>query len=222
VWNGKIIYVDPVGAPSVSRVAAPGFGAHHPIHADHLDVQTLTAVPRADGIRRPTRVNERLPASLRSRSTNWPTTRRNRAGLMIEAVPAYNLTPDRLAIPSQAGATLCAHAGTQTDLSQRDTETPRNARLKNIDGLLCMNLPLYVTSSSRRSGASVSSEDCDPITTARQRLGNNSRNCRTDSVSSPHPGIGMRLVPARPLFYSGASPLAGARCEAPKKFRAGR
>ena len=146
-WMDKIIYVDPVGGSKRFQ------GLPHPdlvlitdIHADHLDVQTLTAVASSQTVFvAPPEVMNRLPASLRSRSTELANNQaKSVLGLMIEAVPAYNLTTDRLQYhPKGRGNGYVLTLGPKRIYLSGDTEdTPEMRALKNIDvAFLCMNLP---------------------------------------------------------------------------------
>ncbi len=98
-WDGRAIYVDPVGGPAPFK--------DHPradlilitdIHGDHLSAETVAGVWKPETvIVAPAAVAERFPEGSRSRVTvlaNGASTKWQDA--VIEAVPMYNLTADRL------------------------------------------------------------------------------------------------------------------------------
>ncbi|HEX5421002.1 MAG TPA: MBL fold metallo-hydrolase [Gammaproteobacteria bacterium] len=98
-WNGNTIYNDPIGG------AAPFQGLPKPdlilishAHSDHFDVKTLQAIVQPNTkIVAPASVAEKLPQDLRSKTTvlgNGRTT--SLLGISIQAVAAYNTTPERL------------------------------------------------------------------------------------------------------------------------------
>lgn len=146
-WMDKIIYVDPVGGSKRFQ------GLPHPdlvlitdIHSDHLDVPTLEAVASNKTVFvAPPEVISRLPASLRSRTTELANHQaKSMLGLMIEAVPAYNLATDRRQYhPKGRGNGYVLTLGSKRIYLSGDTEdTPEMRALKNIDvAFVCMNLP---------------------------------------------------------------------------------
>jgi L-ascorbate metabolism protein UlaG (beta-lactamase superfamily) len=94
-WNGKAIYVDPVGgAARFQDLPRADWILITHGHSDHLDASTITAVKATNAvIVAPQAVYQGLSSSLRSITT----TMTNGAlasilGLAIEAVPMYNLT----------------------------------------------------------------------------------------------------------------------------------
>ncbi len=101
-WNGKTIYVDPVGgAKPFAGLPKPDLVLVTHIHFDHFDPATLAAVIPAEDqptIIAPKTVAEKIPEALRSRTTvkvlaNGDKT--EAAGIAVEAVPAYNTTPGK-------------------------------------------------------------------------------------------------------------------------------
>ena len=98
-WNGKTVYVDPVGGGKpFADLPKPDLVLVTHIHGDHFDPATLEAVVPAGGqttLVVPKTVAEKIPESLRGRTvvrilTNGEKT--EAAGIAIEAVPAYNTT----------------------------------------------------------------------------------------------------------------------------------
>ncbi|MFC0341943.1 MBL fold metallo-hydrolase [Paracoccus niistensis] len=97
--GGQKILVDPVGG--AERYASAGTPAAVLVtheHGDHFDAETLAAVV-TEGVAlivNPA-VAEKLPEALRARATVMKNGDTGEvAGMPIEAVPAYNTTPDRL------------------------------------------------------------------------------------------------------------------------------
>ena len=96
---GTTAYVDPVGpAARYAGLPAPDLILITHEHGDHYDAETLSALAGdATTLIVNPAVFAMLPAGLRARAhslANGDATRF--AGLRIEAVPAYNATPDRL------------------------------------------------------------------------------------------------------------------------------
>ena len=98
-WNGKAIYVDPVGgADRFAGLPAPDLILVTDIHGDHMNAETLEAIvaPQTTIIA-PAAVAGRLPASLTGQTislANGETSMLDDIG--VEGVPMYNLTQDRL------------------------------------------------------------------------------------------------------------------------------
>jgi L-ascorbate metabolism protein UlaG (beta-lactamase superfamily) len=101
-WNGKTIYVDPVGGVKpFADLPKPDLVLVTHIHLDHFDPATLAAIiPAGDQptIIAPATVAEKIPATLRGRTrvkvlANGEKT--EALGITIEAVPAYNTTPGK-------------------------------------------------------------------------------------------------------------------------------
>jgi L-ascorbate metabolism protein UlaG (beta-lactamase superfamily) len=101
-WNGKTVYVDPVGgAKPFAGLPKPDLVlVTHP-HFDHFDPKTLEAVVPAGGqtvLVVPKTVAEKIPETLRARVTVKVLTNGERAevlGIAVEAVPAYNTSPGK-------------------------------------------------------------------------------------------------------------------------------
>jgi L-ascorbate metabolism protein UlaG (beta-lactamase superfamily) len=150
-WNGRTIYVDPVGGAKRFQGLPPAdLIVITDIHGDHLDVPTLTAVagPKTDLIV-PKVVADKLPPNLQRRATvlaNADT--KSLLNIGIEAVPMYNTTPDRLQFHSKGrGNGYALTLGGKRVYISGDTEDiPEMRALKNIDvAFVCMNLPYTMT-----------------------------------------------------------------------------
>jgi L-ascorbate metabolism protein UlaG (beta-lactamase superfamily) len=93
----------------------------------------------------PPAVVERLPAELRPRATSLANGQsKDLLWLKVEAVPAYNLTPDRLQYhPKGQGNGYVLNVGGLRVYLSGDTEAiPEMLALKGIDvAFVCMNLP---------------------------------------------------------------------------------
>ena len=150
-WNSKTIYVDPVGgAKPFQGLSKPNLILVTDIHGDHLSKETLTEVAGSDTkIVGPAAVVEQLPSDLRDRAvvvTNGQTTAV--MAIQIEAVPAYNLTPDRLKFHTKGRGNgyVITLGGKRIYLSGDTEDVPEMLALKNIDvAFLCMNLPYTMT-----------------------------------------------------------------------------
>ncbi len=159
-WNGKIILVDPApkpGAPEGSDVtaeyktmAAPNLILVTHEHPDHFNADILRAVtgPGAQ-IVAPQSVVDKLPDELKPKATalsNGGTA--NLDGIAIEAVPAYNITEDRLKFhPKGRDNGYVLTLGDKRVYIAGDTEDTAEMRaLQAIDvAFLPMNLPYTMT-----------------------------------------------------------------------------
>lgn len=97
--GGQMILVDPVGgADRYASVGTPTAVLVTHEHGDHFDLETLAAVV-TEGVSLVVNpaVAEKLPEALRARATVMKNGDTGEvAGMAIEAVPAYNITPERL------------------------------------------------------------------------------------------------------------------------------
>jgi L-ascorbate metabolism protein UlaG (beta-lactamase superfamily) len=146
-WNGKTIAVDPIGgAASFASFGKPDVILITHIHGDHLSVDTVNAVAQPSTlIVAPASVAQEFPSTDRDRitvvangeSVTW-------GDSVIEAVPMYNLTPERQNFhPKGRGNGYVVTLGNTRVYIAGDTEDiPEMRSLENIDvAFVCMNLP---------------------------------------------------------------------------------
>jgi L-ascorbate metabolism protein UlaG (beta-lactamase superfamily) len=146
-WQGKTIYVDPVGgADRFGAFPDPDLILITDIHGDHLNVETVAAVAAAKTkILAPAAVAEKLPASHRAQTTvlaNGDQTELLR--IKVEAVPMYNLTPERQKFHTKGRGNgyVVTLGGLRVYVSGDTEDIPEMRKLKNIDvAFVCMNLP---------------------------------------------------------------------------------
>ena len=146
-WSGETIYIDPVGG------AAPYAGLPSPdlifithAHGDHFDPPTLTAVAGASTkIVAPKAVYDKMPPDLQAKTStmaNGDKTEIMNVG--VEAVPAYNLTQERLQFHPKGlyNGYVLTLGGKRVYISGDTEDIPEMRALKDIDiAFVCMNLP---------------------------------------------------------------------------------
>ena len=146
-WDGKTIYVDPVGQPTwYKSFAKPDLVLLTHVHGDHYREAVLTAVvgPKTR-IVAPPALTDLLNANLKAKTiplANSATT--DKVGFKLEAVASYNTTPPRKRFhPKGQGNGYVLNLGGTRIYVSGDTEgTPEMRALKGIDvAFLCMNLP---------------------------------------------------------------------------------
>jgi L-ascorbate metabolism protein UlaG (beta-lactamase superfamily) len=154
-WNGKTVYVDPVGGVKpFAGLPKPDLVLVTHMHFDHFDPKTLEAVVPAGAktvLVAPKTVAEKIPEALRDKVT--ATTLANgekteAAGIEIQAVPAYNTTAGRQKFhPKGRDNGYVLSVGGKRIYIAGDTEgTPEMRALKDIDvAFLPMNLPYTMT-----------------------------------------------------------------------------
>jgi L-ascorbate metabolism protein UlaG (beta-lactamase superfamily) len=150
-WNNKVIYVDPVGgAARFAGLPKPDLILVTDIHGDHLNAGTLQAVSQPKTrIIAPEAVAQTLTPELHEKTTvlrNGES--KSIEDIKIEAIPMYNLTPDRLKFHSKGrGNGYVVTLGNKRFYISGDTEDiPEMRALKNIDvAFVCMNLPYTMT-----------------------------------------------------------------------------
>ena len=150
-WDGKTIYVDPVGgAERFEGLPSPDLILVTDIHGDHLDAETLAAVVGEDTVViAPAAVAEQLPDSLRQITSllangEWTTV----LGVAIEGVPMYNLTEERLRFhdKGRGNGYLVTFGGTRVYISGDTEDIPEMRSLEDIDvAFVCFNLPYTMT-----------------------------------------------------------------------------
>jgi L-ascorbate metabolism protein UlaG (beta-lactamase superfamily) len=160
-WNGRAVYVDPVGgAKKYAGLPKPDVVLVTHGHFDHLDPATLKGLIGADSeakIVAPQVVADKLPAGPLADKTKVLAAgeKTEVGGIAIEAVPAYNITPDRKNFhPKGQGLGYVIPLGGKRIYAAGDTEdTPEMRKLKNIDAaFLPMNLP-YTMDVQHAAGA---------------------------------------------------------------------
>jgi L-ascorbate metabolism protein UlaG (beta-lactamase superfamily) len=148
-WNGKTIFVDPVGGPQ-KFTGKPDLILVTDIHGDHLNADTLKGVT-ADKTKiiAPAAVAEQLPAELKSKTDILANgQKKDIDGISIEAVPMYNLTPERQKFHAKGRGNgyVLTLGGKRIYISGDTEDIPEMRGLKNIDvTFLCMNLPYTMT-----------------------------------------------------------------------------
>ena len=151
VSGDRTIYVDPVGERSrFAGLPRPDLVLVTDIHEDHLSTNTLEWITTDRTIIiAPSVVKEKLSEKLQQRTSAMANGETNTfGGVTIEAVPMYNLTPDRLKFHEKGrGNGYIVTAGEKRVYISGDTEDiPEMRNLKNIDAaFVCMNLPFTMT-----------------------------------------------------------------------------
>ncbi|MBT5321097.1 MAG: MBL fold metallo-hydrolase [Verrucomicrobiales bacterium] len=146
-WNGKTIYVDPVGQVAWYKAfPKPDLVLLTHIHGDHYRAAILQAVvgPKTQLVASPTLASV-LEKELKAKTitvANGAST--DKVGFKLEAVASYNTTPPRKRFhPKGQGNGYVLNLGGKRIYLSGDTEgTPEMLALKDIDvAFLCMNLP---------------------------------------------------------------------------------
>ena len=152
-WNGRIIYVDPVG----------GVGAYDglpradiilvtDIHGDHLDGGTLEGLAGFTAeIIAPAAVVAQLPAGLVERAVSLNNgSIADRQGIRIEAIPMYTLTEDRLQFhdKGRGNGYVVTLGGARVYIAGDTEDIPEMRALEDIDvAFVPFNLPYTMTES---------------------------------------------------------------------------
>ena len=156
-WNGKHVLVDPApvsdaGDPTAGYAQLPKPDAiviTH-IHGDHFSVPVLEAVAGVKTvIVAPQNVYDAMPADLKAKTRVIKNGERETVdSIPIEAVPAYNTTPERMKFhPKGNGNGYVLGFGDKRIYIAGDTEeTPELSKLPHIDiAFIPMNLPYTET-----------------------------------------------------------------------------
>jgi L-ascorbate metabolism protein UlaG (beta-lactamase superfamily) len=151
VWNDLTIYVDPVGGEDAYvSYDNPDLVLLTDIHGDHLNVETLQAVITEETqLIAPSAVADQLEGQLKKQTQvmkNGDT--QEFMEIKIEAIPMYNLTPDRLKFheKGRGNGYLLTLGGKRIYLSGDTEDIPEMRALKDIDiAFVCMNLPYTMT-----------------------------------------------------------------------------
>ena len=164
-WNGKAIYVDPVGgAERFAGLPTPDLILVTDMHGDHLDAETLSAIATPQTrIVAPAAVTEQLPASLMGQ-TNALANGGTRVfdDIRVEGVPMYNLTEERLQFHDngRGNGYVVTMGGTRVYIAGDTEDVPEMRDLKNIDvAFVPMNLPYTMTEEQAASGVNAFNPD---------------------------------------------------------------
>jgi L-ascorbate metabolism protein UlaG (beta-lactamase superfamily) len=150
-WKDRTIYVDPVGgAKAFQGLPKPDLIFITDIHGDHFSKETLTELAGPDTkLVCPVAVADQMTPDLRKSATILANGQTGELlGVKIEAIPMYNLTPERLKFHNKGrGNGYVATLGGKRIYLSGDTEDiPEMRSLKNIDvAFVCMNLPYTMT-----------------------------------------------------------------------------
>ena len=150
-WDGKTVYVDPVGDASLyAELPSPDLILVTDVHGDHLNADTLAAVAGADTtIIAPAAVVEQLPEALAAQANTLANGEQAALlDLTVDAIPMYNLTEDRLGYHEngRGNGYVVTMGGTRVYISGDTEDIPEMRALENIDvAFVCFNLPFTMT-----------------------------------------------------------------------------
>jgi L-ascorbate metabolism protein UlaG (beta-lactamase superfamily) len=158
-WNGKAIYVDPVGGKErFAGQPAPDVVLVTDIHGDHADARTLRAVVTdKTKVVMPKAVAEKLakedfkPAGATVLANGEKATL---DAIVVEAVPMYNLTAERLQYhdKGRGNGYVVELGGARVYVSGDTEDIPEMRKLAKIDvAFVCMNLPYTMTAEQAAS-----------------------------------------------------------------------
>jgi L-ascorbate metabolism protein UlaG (beta-lactamase superfamily) len=150
-WNGKTLYVDPVGdGKTYTTIPRPDLVLVTHSHFDHFDPLTLEAlIPTKvrTVIVAPKSVSEKIPEALRGRTTIKVLANGEKTeveGITITAVPAYNTTPGREKFHPRGrdNGYVLTMGGKKVYIAGDTEDTVEMRALKGIDiAFLPMNMP---------------------------------------------------------------------------------
>jgi L-ascorbate metabolism protein UlaG (beta-lactamase superfamily) len=155
-WNGKTIYVDPVGGGKLfAAVPKADLVLVTHIHFDHFDPATLATIMSAGRmpvIIVPATVAEKIPPTLIPERLQGKSAlkvlangeKTEAAGIAVEAVPAYNTTPgkEKFHPKGRDNGYVLTMGGKRVYIAGDTEDTAEMRALKNIDiAFLPMNLP---------------------------------------------------------------------------------
>jgi L-ascorbate metabolism protein UlaG (beta-lactamase superfamily) len=150
-WKDRTIYVDPVGGAKVFQgLPKPDLILVTDIHGDHFSNETLAELvgPNTKLVC-PAAVADQMTPDLRKSATILTNGQTGElAGIRIEAIPMYNLTPERLKFHNKGRGNgyVVTLGGKRIYLSGDTEDIPEMLALKDIDvAFVCMNLPYTMT-----------------------------------------------------------------------------
>lgn len=155
-WAGKNIYSDPAGRveeyqsfPKANLVLVTHF------HNDHFDPNVIEVLKGTETtILAPQNVIDLLPSALQSIATVMANgAKLDLLGLTVEAVPAYNITPERAGHPKgRDNGYVLTMGGKRVYISGDTEDTPEMRALKDIDvAFLSMSIPSNMTADQAAS-----------------------------------------------------------------------
>lgn len=151
-WNGTTIYVDPVGgAERYAGFEKPDLILLTHIHGDHTSGDTLKTVSTSTTrLLAPASVAVKLGDTVPGELTILANGESfSDSGIGVEALPAYNLTEDRLGFhPKERGdnSYVVTLGGARVYISGDTEDIPEMRALEDIDAaFVCMNLPYTMT-----------------------------------------------------------------------------
>lgn len=143
-WNGRAIYVDPVGgAARYQGLPRADLILITHQHSDHLEAATISGVRSPEGVMvAPQAVYNTLSTTLRAATAVLPNgAHTNLLEVAIEALPAYNLTSSFHAKGAGNGYLLTV-GGKRIYISGDTEDIPEMRALRDVDvAFVCMNLP---------------------------------------------------------------------------------
>ncbi len=150
-WDGKIIYVDPVGgADAFKNFDAPDLILVTDIHQDHFSVETLQGLNTSRAkIIVPQAVADLMPSEFDAQIdvlNNGDT--KERFGFSVEAIPMYNLRPEALKYheKGRGNGYVIEKNGRRVYISGDTEDIPEMLALEDIDiAFVTMNLPYTMT-----------------------------------------------------------------------------
>jgi len=150
-WKDRTIYVDPVGGAKVFQgLPKPDLILVTDIHGDHFSNETLAELVGPNTkLLCPAAVADQMTPDLRKSATILTNGQTGElAGIKIEAIPMYNLTPERLKFHNKGRGNgyVVTLGGKRIYLSGDTEDIPEMLALKDIDvAFVCMNLPYTMT-----------------------------------------------------------------------------
>ena len=145
-WSGKTIFVDPTkGGDAFKEFGKPDVILITDIHGDHHDAKTLAAVRAPEtAVLVPAAVAEKMGADKGNAKVVANGEKTKVGDIEVEAVPMYNLTPDRknMHTKGRGNGYVVTLGGKRIYISGDTEDIPEMRALKNIDAaFVCMNLP---------------------------------------------------------------------------------